>query len=160
MPKYFAFLLILLLCSISCNERTAFNTFKELPNGNWHSTDTLVFTLKDLGAKNKHLYFNIRNNDFYPFSNLFLIASLENDNGMVVVDTLEYQMALPNGTWLGKGMGSTKEHKLWYKQNIALQDTAVYTLKITHAMRKVGAANGLQTLKGITDFGVEVENVP
>jgi gliding motility-associated lipoprotein GldH len=74
-----------------------------------------------------------------------------------VKDTLEYEMALPDGTWMGKGTGSIKENKLWYKENIIFPFNGVYTLELVQAMRKNGSVSGLETLPGITDVGLEIE---
>ena len=64
------------------------------------------------------MFVNVRNDNSFPYSNLFLITEFEYPNGETFIDTLEYEMALPNGQWLGKGYGSIKENKLWYKENI------------------------------------------
>ena len=40
-----------------------------------------------------NLFLNVRNNNDYPYNNLFLIVSLNQPDGKVLVDTLEYQMA-------------------------------------------------------------------
>ena len=66
-------------------------------------------------------------------------------------------MALPDGQWLGKGAGSVKENKLWYKENISFPESGVYTLHIRHAMRRNGEVEGLALLKGITDVGLQIE---
>ena len=66
-------------------------------------------------------------------------------------------MAMPDGKWLGKGYGSIKENKLWYKENIIFTVKGVYTLQISHAMRKNGKADGIMELEGITDVGFLIE---
>ena len=66
-------------------------------------------------------------------------------------------MALPDGSWLGKGMGSVKENKFWFRQNIVFPDSGVYNFKVSHAMRKNGAVSGIQELNGITDVGLQIE---
>ena len=54
-------------------------------------------------------------------------------------------------------MGSIKESKLWYKENIVFPDSGVYKLSVSHAMRKNGEVDGLFILDGITDVGLEIE---
>lgn len=49
------------------------------------------------------MFLNVRNNNEYPYNNLFLIVSLNQPDGKVLVDTLEYQMANPDGTLMGTG---------------------------------------------------------
>ncbi len=102
------------------------------------------------------MFINVRNDETFPYNNLFLIAELNFPDGNTVTDTLEYEMAQPDGTWLGKGYGSLKESKLWYKENIVFPNTGVYTLRVSHAMRKNGSVNGVVNLEGITDVGFEI----
>lgn len=142
----------------SCTSKTVFVDFDELNNGSWGSTDTLKFNFQGLDSTlNHHIFFNVRNDEDYPFSNLFVIAEFKEPNGRVVIDTLEYKMAEADGNWLGKGVGSIKESKLWYQENIKLGDSGVYMIKVTHAMRENGQVQGLSELKGITDFGVQIQ---
>ncbi|HDZ14805.1 MAG TPA: gliding motility lipoprotein GldH, partial [Pricia sp.] len=93
----------------------------------------------------------------YPYSNLFSIAELESPTGETIKDSLQYRMALPDGTWLGKGFGSMKENKLWYKENIIFPTSGVYHVRLSQAMRKNGSVNGVVNLKGVTDVGFEIE---
>lgn len=142
----------------ACNENLIYSDYVSLNNGLWKKEDTISFELKDLDTLNKHhVFLNVRNDERYEFSNLFLILELEAPDGNTQVDTLEYEMALPSGEWLGKGMGSVKESKLWYKENIAFEDSGVYTINVLHAMRKNGEVEGLEDLVGITDVGIQIE---
>jgi gliding motility-associated lipoprotein GldH len=76
-----------------------------------------------------------------------------------VVDTLEYKMARPDGSWLGAGIGNVKENKLFYKQNITFIEKGNYTLNISHAVRNNGEPQGVSKLEGITDIGYSIEIV-
>jgi gliding motility-associated lipoprotein GldH len=88
---------------------------------------------------------------------LFLIVSLNQPNGKVVVDTLEYQMANPDGTLLGTGFSDVKESKLWYKENYSFEKPGKYTLEVEHAVRQTGKVQGVKDLTGITDLGFRIE---
>jgi len=153
--KGYFFGLLLLVCS--CNTDKVHSEYKSLNNGIWRVTDTIAFEVEGLDTLNKHhVYFNIRNDNTYEFSNLFLITEFGLPNGKAIIDTLEYEMASPDGTWLGTGKGSIKESKLWFRENIVFGDSGVYTFKIAHAMRKNGEVQGMTNLKGITDIGLEI----
>ena len=142
----------------SCDSNTVYVEFNELSNGKWNASDTLQYSFKDLDSTlNHNIFFNVRNDEDYAFSNLFVIAEFNDPKGNVVIDTLEYEMAKADGSWLGKGVGSIKESKLWYQENIKLGDSGVYKIKVTHAMRENGQVQGLSELKGITDFGVQIQ---
>src|SRR5690606_24943597 len=104
-----------------------------------------------------NLFINIRNTNDYKFSNLFLIAEMNFPNGKTITDTLEYQMAKPDGTLMGHGFTDIKENKLWYKEAVRFDEIGEYTIRIQHAMRNNGDVNGVDNLEGITDFGFRIE---
>jgi len=141
----------------SCNPNTVSSEYKSLNSGVWNRDNALQFTFSNMDTIQEHqMFINVRNDNTFPYSNLFLIASLTTPEGKVMQDTLEYAMALPDGTWLGKGSGSIKENKLWYKENIVFPSNGVYTLEVSHAMRKNGNVSGIIGLEGITDVGMEI----
>ncbi len=153
-------LLVLLVFSImvSCNESLVLSEFKTTEGGSWAKDAVMEFRFSEIDSVQKYnLFINVRNDENYPYNNLFLIAELDYPGGETVTDTLEYEMALPDGSWLGKGFGSIKENKLWYKENIVFRSLGVYTLRLTHAMRKNGSVEGVVNLEGITDVGFEIE---
>lgn len=156
MPKYLV-VFLLFVFAISCSEGLVKSEFKSTDSGMWPKDDLLEFTFSEMDTIQKHdMFINVRNDNSFPYNNLFLIANLEFPDGESVTDTLEYEMALPDGTWLGKGYGSIKENKLWYKENIVFASSGVYTLRVSHAMRKNGDVNGIINLEGITDVGFEI----
>ncbi|QLG45320.1 gliding motility lipoprotein GldH [Costertonia aggregata] len=142
----------------SCNDTLSVSEYKATNNGKWNKDSIVSFSFSEMDTVSKHnVFINIRNDESYPFSNLFLIAELESPDGKTVTDTLEYEMADPSGEWLGKGKGSVKENKLWFKENIVFSSSGVYNLQISHAMRKNGNVNGIVELEGITDVGFQIE---
>lgn len=153
-------LFVLLVTLLSCNDNLIFSEYKAVDGAVWNRENSLAFTFSEPDTLQPyHVFINIRNDEKFPYSNLFLIASLNTPKGKVIKDTLEYTMAMPDGTWLGKGSGSIKENKLWYKENIVFSDPGVYTIEISHAMRKNGAVSGIIGLEGITDVGIEITKI-
>ena len=104
-----------------------------------------------------NLYINVRNTNAYKYSNLFLISEMKFPNGKVITDTLEYQMAGPDGSWLGTGFTDLKENRLWYKENVHYIEQGTYSIMLQHAMRKNGEVSGIQSLQGVTDIGFRIE---
>ena len=104
-----------------------------------------------------NIFITLRNNEHYPFRNLFLITTLQFPNGETVKDTLEYDMAKPTGEWLGKGITSLKENKLWYRESLLFPMAGEYLFSIEHAMRKRGETQGIEQLPGVTDIGIKIE---
>ena len=149
-------LLATVLCA--CNSNLEHSEYTSLNNGTWKVNDTLKFNFSTTDTlARRNVFINVRNDNSYEFSNLFLITEMESPDGETAVDTLEYEMASPDGSWLGKGMGSVKESKLWLRENIVFPDSGVYNFKVSHAMRKNGNADGIMELEGITDVGFLIE---
>ncbi len=158
MPRSYLMIVVCSLLFLGCGKGPVYSEFQPLEDGSWERDEIKEFKISGLEEnQNYQIYINVRNDNKYPYSNLFLITELEYPDGATYVDTLEYTMAKADGTWLGKGYGSIKENKLWYKENINFTDTGVYTVRIEHAMRKNGTVDGVVELPGITDVGVEIE---
>ena len=146
-----------LVCASACTDALVKSEFKAINGGSWSKDQAVEFNFSEIDSvQNHHMFINIRNDNSFPYNNLFLIAELGFPSGETVTDTLEYEMALPDGEWLGSGSGSIKENKLWYKENIVFSASGVYTLRLSHAMRKNGNLNGVVNLDGITDVGYEI----
>lgn len=158
MPRSYLLILVCGLLLLGCGKGPVYSEFQALDDSSWKRDDIKEFKISDLEVDQDYqIYINVRNDNTYPYSNLFLITELEYPDGATYIDTLEYVMANADGTWLGKGYGSIKENRLWYKENINFPVTGVYTLSIEHAMRKNGTVDGIVELSGITDVGVEIE---
>ena len=153
-------LLIAFLCFLflfSCDKKRVFDEYKNVGNA-WHKDSIVTFDLPQLDAKKKYnLFVNVRDNDDYPYSNLFLIVSLEQPNRQVKVDTLEYLMTNPDGTLLGEGFSDVKESKLFYKDGESFNKKGIYKIHIRHAVRQTGKVDGVERLKGISDIGFRIE---
>ena len=78
-------------------------------------------------------------------------------NGKTAIDTLEYRMARPDGTWLGEGIGNLKQSKLVLKEKIQFNEEGEYRLEIGQALRNNGEVDGVMRLLGITDVGYTIE---
>ena len=69
-------LLIVALLVISCDKNRAFDEYKSVENS-WHKDSIVSFELPQLNAEKKYnLFVTLRDNNDYPFNNLFLIVPL------------------------------------------------------------------------------------
>lgn len=151
----FVFVLFLI---VSCDKKRVFDEYKSVGNA-WHKDSIVTFDLPKLDPKKSfNMYVNVRDNDDYPFNNLFLIVSLEQPNHQVKVDTLEYQMTNPDGTLLGDGFSDIKESKLFYKNKVTLTQKGIYKIHIRQANRQTGKIEGVTSLPGISDVGFRIES--
>jgi gliding motility-associated lipoprotein GldH len=150
-----ALLFLVVLLFFSCDKKRVFDDYKSVGNA-WNKDSIVTFDLPELDSTKQYdLFVNLRANNNYPFNNLFLIVSLELPNGFTKVDTLEYQMANPDGTLLGDGFSDIKESKLVYKEKVRFRGK--YKVHIKQAVRENGKVPGVNALEGITEVGFRIE---
>lgn len=152
------FIVMVLAVMASCDKKQVFDQYEKVGKS-WHK-DSIVsfkFELKDT-IQPYNLFLNIRNNKNYPYSNLFLIVALEQPDNNTLVDTLEYVMAKPDGTLLGKGFSDVKESKLYYKENFTFKNSGLHQIKIRQAMRHSGKISGIEALEGVMEVGFRIES--
>ncbi|MEW5676602.1 gliding motility lipoprotein GldH [Flavobacterium enshiense] len=146
------------LAFISCDKQRVFDEYHEI-DGSWHTKQKVAFTFEQQDTVAKYnMFINVRNNSDYPFNNLFLIVSMLQPDGVTKVDTLEYQMANPDGTLMGEGFSDVKESKLWYKEKENFPKKGKYVVSIEQAVRETGKVPGLEQLPGISEIGFRIEN--
>ena len=153
--KNSALLLLIVTLFISCDEKRVFDGYKSVGDA-WHKDSIVTFNLPELDStKRYNLFINLRDNNKYQYNNLFLIVAMELPNGFTKVDTLEYQMANPDGTLLGDGFSDIKESKLYFKENVKFRGK--YKVHIKQAVRETGKIPGVVLLDGITEVGFRIE---
>lgn len=144
-------LLAVILAGASCSQPNFY--FEEVAkvDNSWKKNDLKTFNFP---VKNKDgkftLYFVLRNNSEYAYSNIYFFTKLKSPSGETIADTLEYQVAYPDGSWMGFGMGDVKQNTLVFKENMALKDTGIYEVSVVQAMREA-------ELKGIEDISLMIE---
>lgn len=146
-------LFFVLFCLMSCNSSSEKVEMKNL-NGIWDKKTQQKFDFKIDDAQNpKNIIFVVRNNNDYPYSNIrFIVNATDAQTKKKSVDTLNYVLAKPNGEWIGKGFGDTKETLFQYKLNYKFPKNGDYSIGIIQAMRT-------DQLKGIEDIGLKIETV-
>jgi len=149
--------LIVLVSMVSCDSNQVYDQYKSIP-GAWAKDSVVEFEIKDLDSLQAYnLFFNLRNSSEYKYNNLFLISNMKFPNGKQITDTLEYEMAYPNGEFMGTGAGEIKENKLWYKEKVRFLEEGIYTVRLEQAMRENGTVEGIQELEGVLEVGFRIE---
>ena len=158
--SYFIISLLLLIPLVSCDSNRIFDEYFTLNKSTWSKEESIqfIFPINDT-LDRRNLFINLRNNNEYEFSNLFLITQLSFPDGQQIIDTLEYDMADPTGKFLGTGFSEIKENKLFYKENIIFPILGEYSVAIKQAMRKSDEIDGVHNLNGITDVGFRIEKI-
>ena len=152
-------LIIIAIVFTSCRNEVLANQYNSLPMS-WHKDSILKFNfqIKD-SSERYNTYIKVRLNNEYMFNNIFIIATLENSKGLLVVDTLEYPMTTNQGELIGRKFINIVENKLLYKENFSIDKDVEYQLTLKHAMRLVNITKGLESLEGILDIGYSIEKI-
>lgn len=116
---------------------------------NWDKDAALNYDFEVTDSGKYDFYLLTRNDNEYPYSNLYLFTQMTTPKGEIFTDTLQYYMAFQDGEWVGTG-NSLKELYLLYRENVSLKDTGVYKLSVWHGMRE-------DRLIGIEDISLIVD---
>lgn len=149
----------LALAFVSCDDKQFYDQYQST-NGDWDKSDIKKFEFEQNDTlKPYNLFINVRNNSDYPYANLFLIVKMSQPDGTAIVDTLEYQMANPDGSLLGNGLTDFKESKLYYREDFKFPQSGKYVIEVAHAVRENGKIKGDSLLPGVSDVGFRIENM-
>ena len=145
---------MILLSTFSCrNENLIFIDFEDL-NGSWVRSNELNFLFE---SDNSILDFSLalRTDSRYPFSNIFLISSIQNNN-YVISDTIEYSFENNETKWYEIKPSGIKNNKILLKKDLKIDEGDV-TVKLKHSIRYLDSIAPLTKLDGILDVGLIVE---
>jgi len=162
MQRINSYLLVLsavILSMTSCkqDEKMLFDQYQET-SGTWDKTDvkTFVYDVQDT-VQRHNLFMNLRVNKSYPYSNLFVIFKIHQPDSDVLVDTLQFQMAKPDGTLLGNGFSDVKESRLELKEGYIFPKAGSYKFSIEQVVRELGEVEGVSSLNGVSEVGFRIE---
>lgn len=150
--KYFLPLVVCFLFALtSCDDARFFEENKQIPEGDWDISERVAFEfdVPDTGTF-YNFYFNVRNTDDYPFSNLYVFSHILFPNGKTGTDTIELPLTNPDGSWIGNGQGDIHDCQLIFRKNVRFPLTGKYRMEVEQAMR-------MEKLPGIEDIGIRIE---
>ncbi len=138
---------------LSCDPDRVMDEYRSIEKGIWQADSVISFEFSMTGKKENHnLYFNIRHDQTYPFSNLWLFVSIEPPQGEGFTDTVQVILAEPSGKWMGRGLSGVYDQRQIYRRNVFFPESGLYSIHIRHGMRS-------EKLEGITDVGIRIERV-
>lgn len=142
-----ALLLVVILAS-GCQFSNLYEQTTDFNGNSWNANNHLSYPVAVTDTANGYdIYILLRNTGAYPYSNIYFFVRTQAPGGTTLTDTLEFQLAAPDGKWYGKGWGSTWSHRLGYKHNIRFPMPGIYTFDIIHGMRD-------NELRGLPDAGL------
>ena len=152
--KKTTYILVILLSISSCrNENLIFIDFKDL-NGSWVRSNELNFSFE---SDNSILDFSLalRTDSTYPFSNIFIISTIENNN-YVISDTIQYSFENNKIKWYEVKPSGIKNNKILLKKDLKIDEGDII-VKLKHSIRYLDSIVPLTKLDGILDVGLIVE---
>ena len=142
------------LMATACGPRAVYEDHVKIPARGWYKDSIISFELEISDTSSGYeLMLYLRNNNDYPYSNVYFFRSVSSDRGTEFGDTSEYLMADPYGKWLGTGTGEIRSHEWPFRDSqVFFKRSGSYTFNIQHAMRT-------DYLKGVESIGLRVFKV-
>lgn len=142
----------LLFVCYSCDDATVYDQYQSIENASWKKDVPydFEFEVADTTAL-YNLTIQIRNNNLYPYQNLWLFSTEQQANGVVNRDTIECILADDYGKWYGSGI-SLYQISFPLRTGYRFPEAGKYSFSFRHGMRS-------DELMGIQDIGFKVEKV-
>ncbi len=146
------------LVIFSCDSNVEFLKYNSV-NGVWHKDALQEFSFELNETNEYNTFVNLRINEEYKFSNIFLITTLKDSLNILSKDTLQFKLADKSGKFVGKKRINLVDNNLLHKKQLKLEGNKKYFLSIEHAMRVINKVGGLENLQGVTDIGYKIEKI-
>ncbi len=138
----------------SCDEPALYEEYVAIPDQGWHQDSVVTFEVMiEDTASAYRVGWHLRNNNNYPYSNIFLFREVTSQRGREFADTAEFMLADPYGKWLGKGVGELKTNSWPFKDQLLMfKQPGAYVFKLQQAMYP-------EYLQGLEDVGLSIYKV-
>lgn len=151
-PSFNSFCSLLVGCFFffSCTDNAVYTQYQAIENASWKKDKEYYFTFQIEDASAPYdITLQIRNNNLYPYQNLWLFYHEEQPIGPLVHDTLECILADEYGKWHGDGI-------FLYQSSFPIRTGYLFPHKGSYTFGfRQGMRNDL--LKGIQEIGLKVE---
>ncbi|MDR1763264.1 MAG: gliding motility lipoprotein GldH [Dysgonamonadaceae bacterium] len=141
--------LIIGLLLVSCSQKEIFFEFRAFDDARWARQDTAVFlpVIADC-SKTYDVTVEVRNDNNYPFQNIWLFIDRKSPSGEIRSDTITADLADVYGRWYGKGL-TLHCLKIPLKTGETFSEPGIYEYRIRQGMRE-------NPLRGISDLGLKI----
>lgn len=143
-------LLLPLLLSAGCGRAPVYDRYQPVGHASWPRQKTFYFSFEITDTRIPYdLTLQLRNNNRYPYRNLWIAGEMIPPAGWAVRDTTEYTLADEQGKWKGNGF-SLFTHLFPLRTNYYFPAPGRYTFGFSQLMND-------DTLPGIHEIGLRVE---
>lgn len=142
-------LLGLLLGCFSCGDGALYEQYQVIEQTSWEKDKTYYFTfsVEDISVP-YDLRLEVRNNNLYPYQNLWVFISEEAPIGALRRDTMECMLADDYGKWYGQGI-TLFQSSFPVRNHYYFPHVGQYTFSFRQGMRN-------NHLRGIEEIGLSV----
>lgn len=135
----------------ACNDNAVSDTNQLIANHNWSYINKISVPVKiEDNTKSYKLYFNLRHTSDYKYSNIFILIHLKGPGMKQLAIRKEFQLAYPDGEWLGKGSGNLYSYQLPFAETYKFPAKGTYVFVFEQNMRD-------NPLREISDVGLRIE---
>lgn len=135
---------------LSCGQQPLYDQYQAIEDTTWEKDKEYYFSIRveDISVP-YDLTLEVRNNNLYPYQNLWLFCNEEQPIGPLEKDTMECLLADEFGKWYGHGI-SLFQSSFPVRSAYTFPHKGQYTFSFRQGMRD-------DALKGIQEIGFRVE---
>ena len=138
---------------VGCSDNAVVDVYKPINGRTWSYIKKISVPVKiEDSTKAYNLYMNLRHTADYKYSNIFVLIHQVAPGGKRTTERKEFQLAYPDGEWLGSGSGNLYTYQLLFRENYSFPDTGTYIFQVEQNMRD-------NPLREVRDVGIRVEPV-
>jgi gliding motility-associated lipoprotein GldH len=140
----------LLFILTACSGDEVFSEYHSFPEASWSQKEKVSFAVNiEDSLQHYAVFIELRNNNHYPFRNIWLFVDFATPDGKQRRDSIEVNLADEYGKWYGSGI-SLYTYSFFYEKDIQYPTTGTYNYSITQGMRE-------DPLTGISDIGLTIK---
>ena len=157
MSRKFKILMSLLIIVVtSCSDNNVVFLDYQNVDGVWEKQNEVKFSFNSDKESITDISLLLRNDSSYPFSNIYVITSIKN-NDRVVFDTINYSFKESDSKWYNFKSSRIINSKITIKEGFKILP-GKFEFGVRHAIRYLDSIAPQIKLDGILDVGLMVEN--
>ena len=146
----------LILVITSCGDNNTIFLDYQDADGVWEKQNEVKFSFNSDKESITDISLLLRTDSSYPFSNIYVIASIKN-NDRVVFDTINYSFKDSDNKWYNFKSSRINNSKITIKDKFKILP-GKFEFRVKHAIRYLDSITPQIKLDGILDVGLMVEN--
>ena len=152
MRKFSFFLFSIFFLIISCKDESTIHSSYIETNGFWLK-DVPIKASLEISESPIDIYLFLKLNEDYPFSNIYLLSNLKNNN-LNLTDTISFRFYDSENKNLLSNHTRIKTFKIPIHKNINVSGETL--VEVSHAVRYIDSVGAVLKLQGILDVGILV----